>query len=294
MAFKPRNAILLHWLAERSTGRPGMSNAEIQRLFAPRPATVAAVRSYLSANGLSVVDSTDMSLVVSGTAAAADQAFGVGLQDIHGRARDHVSGAVEERPAAQGDRLGRAVGGGARYVAQAALASTRSRSTPSGRTTSKARSRAARRRRRACPAAVTAAEQHWAASCRATCAERLRPRRPTRTTTAPARSIGFVEFSNYNRQDSLDFKQCFNPTITGTLTNDHKVGGGPTDALRPGRGQPRHRGRHGRRAGRQPGGLQGAEQPRAPADDARARCAPTASTSCRTAGACASCSCRSS
>ncbi|MGH3139410.1 MAG: protease pro-enzyme activation domain-containing protein, partial [Gaiellales bacterium] len=80
VAFKPRNAILLHWLAERSTGRPGMSNAEIQRLFAPRPATVAAVRSYLSANGLSVVDSTDMSLVVSGTAAAADQAFGVGLR----------------------------------------------------------------------------------------------------------------------------------------------------------------------------------------------------------------------
>ena len=101
---------------------PAMSNAEIQRLFAPRPATVAAVRSYLSANGLSVVDSTDMSLVVSGTAAAADQAFGVGLQDIHRRARDHVSGAVEERPAAQGDRLGRAVGGGARFVAQAAPA----------------------------------------------------------------------------------------------------------------------------------------------------------------------------
>ena len=24
VAFKPRNAILLHWLAERSTGRPGM------------------------------------------------------------------------------------------------------------------------------------------------------------------------------------------------------------------------------------------------------------------------------
>ena len=38
------------------------------------------MRSYLSANGLSVVDSTDMSLVVSGTAAAADQAFGVGLR----------------------------------------------------------------------------------------------------------------------------------------------------------------------------------------------------------------------
>ena len=46
----------------------------------PRPATVAAVRSYLNANGLSVVDSSDMSLVVSGTAAAANHAFGVGLR----------------------------------------------------------------------------------------------------------------------------------------------------------------------------------------------------------------------
>src|SRR3954452_20995785 len=42
VAFKPRNAILLHWLAERSTGRPGMSNAEIERLFAPEPAAIAA------------------------------------------------------------------------------------------------------------------------------------------------------------------------------------------------------------------------------------------------------------
>ncbi len=30
VAFKPRNAILLHWLAMRSSGRPGMSNAEIR------------------------------------------------------------------------------------------------------------------------------------------------------------------------------------------------------------------------------------------------------------------------
>ena len=88
VAFKPRNAILLHWLAEHSTGRPGMTNAEIDRLFAPRPATVAAVRSYLNANGLSVVDSTDMSLVVSGTAAAANRAFGVEPAPVPGRARE--------------------------------------------------------------------------------------------------------------------------------------------------------------------------------------------------------------
>ena len=97
VAFKPRNAILLHWLAEHSSGRAGMSNAEIDRLFAPRPATVAAVRSYLNANGLSVVDSTDMSLVVSGTAAATDRAFGVGLRlyrDARGSTYQAPSGNV--------------------------------------------------------------------------------------------------------------------------------------------------------------------------------------------------------
>ncbi len=97
VAFKPRNAILLHWLAEHSSGRAGMSNAEIDRLFAPRPATVAAVRSYLNANGLSVVDSTDMSLVVSGTAAATARAFGVGLRlyrDARGSTYQAPSGNV--------------------------------------------------------------------------------------------------------------------------------------------------------------------------------------------------------
>ena len=147
VAFKPRNAILLHWLAERSTGRPGMSNAEIHRLFAPRPATVAAVRSYLNANGLSVVDSTDMSLVVSGTAAAAEQAFGVGLRLYRDARGTHVSGAVGERPAAQGDRVGRAVGGGARFVARSCTRTTRSRSTCGRGAAGKVRLRAALRHR---------------------------------------------------------------------------------------------------------------------------------------------------
>ena len=50
-----------------------------------------------NANGLSVVDSSDMSLVVSGTAAAANHAFGVGLRlyrDARGTTYQAPSGNV--------------------------------------------------------------------------------------------------------------------------------------------------------------------------------------------------------
>ena len=52
------------------------------------------MRSYLAANGLSVVDSSDMSLVVSGTAASAQRAFGVGL-----RLYKSATGPVYQAPA---------------------------------------------------------------------------------------------------------------------------------------------------------------------------------------------------
>ncbi len=70
-----------------------MSNAQIRRLFLPTASTVAAVRSYLAANGFSVVDSSDMSLVVSGTAAATQRAFGVGMRLYKG-----ASGPVYQAP----------------------------------------------------------------------------------------------------------------------------------------------------------------------------------------------------
>jgi hypothetical protein len=55
VAFKPRNPLLLHYVAMHSTGQ-GMSEAQIRRLFLPTASTVAGVRSYLTANGLTVVD----------------------------------------------------------------------------------------------------------------------------------------------------------------------------------------------------------------------------------------------
>ena len=185
-------------------------------------------------------------------------------QDIHRRARDHVSGAVEERPAAQGDRLGRAVGGGARYVAQAALASP-------GR---EARAATRRARSRIVPSSVPGAAARTsrptpqAASSRTT-SRQVYGHNADANHDGTGQIIGFVEFSSYNRQDSLDFKQCYNPTITGTLTNDRQGERRHDRARRPGRGQPRHPGRDGRGPDAELAHLHRAEQPGAPADDAR-------------------------
>ena len=269
VAFKPRNAILLHWLAERSTGRPGMSNAEIQRLFAPRPATVAAVRSYLSANGLSVVDSTDMSLVVSGTAAAADQAFGVGLRTIHRRARDH---AIRRRRGTSGCPRG------SRRSCSRWPGSTTSlklhphyqiakhvRPSPAAQGAGRAARRDRLQRRR-----TTQADPRTG---------RLPAGRPRATVyghDADASHDGTGQIDRVRRVLELQppgldrTSGAASPASRGTLANDHKVERRPDRPRRPGRGQPRHRGRHGRGAATPAGSVyRRAEQPGAPADDAQ-------------------------
>ena len=105
--------------------------------------------------------------------------------------------------------------------------------------------------------------------------------------------IGFVEFSNYNQADPIHFKNCFTG-ITAGLGADATIGGGPSDHF----GQVEVNLDIEVAMGAAPdAGLKvykAAEQPGAAADDARTRCAPTASTSSRTAGASASCSFRSS
>ena len=226
VAFKPRNAILLHWMAMRSTARPGMSNAEIQRLFAPRPATVSAVRSYLNANGLSVVDSTDMSLVVSGTAAAADQAFGVGLRtytDARGityqapsrnvrlpkgiasvvQSVDGLDSSLRLHPHYQVARHSTAAGGRSRIgvVPHA----------PTGCTTGENHQTGAGRGY--LPGDLAAAYGHDADASH----------------DGTNQIIGFVEFSSYARSDPFSFQSCFSPTIGGTLSTDHTVAGGTKD-----------------------------------------------------------------
>ncbi len=63
-------------------------------------------------------------------------------------------------------------------------------------------------------------------------------------------------------------QHCFSaPAITGTLAARQARRIRPDEQQRPGRGHPRHRGRHGRRPRRHLPGLQGCQQPRARPDD---------------------------
>jgi subtilase family serine protease len=228
VAFKPRNAILLHWLAMHSSGRPGMSNAEAARLFDPRPATVAAVRTYLNANGLSVVDSSDMSLVVSGTAAAANRAFGVSLRlyrDPRGTTYQAPSGNV---------RLPQGIASVVQSV--------------DGLDTSlKVRSHyRIARHIRGSGAAKPSLVPHSVAGCNPAKNKQINagagylPQDLSAATgynhdalisagnDGTDQTIGFVEFSNYKRADSQHFHDCFTG-IGGTFAPDTTIAGGPTN-----------------------------------------------------------------
>jgi subtilase family serine protease len=229
VAFKPRNAILLHWLAERSTARPGMSNAEIGRLFAPRPATVAAVRSYLSANGLSVIDATDMSLVVSGTAAAADNALGVGLR-LYRDAR----GTTYQAPSAN-VRLPRGI---ASVVQSVDGLDTSLKLHPHYQIAKQARQAGGGASVRVVPHSVTGCGR--ATTFQHNQGAGYLPQDLAASTgynhdalvgagsDGAGQQIGFVEFSQYRRDDAMHFKNCFTG-ITGVFAGDELIGGGPGD-----------------------------------------------------------------
>jgi kumamolisin len=227
VAFKPRNAILLHWLAGHSTGRPGMTNAQIHQLFTPRPATIAAVRSYLSSYGLSVVDSSDMSLVVSGTAAAANAAFGVNLhlyQDARG---------TTYRAPSQNARLPAGI---ASVVSSVAGLDSSLKAHPHYKIARHVRGAAASSKVRVVP--------HDVAGCQAAQNKQNNVHAGflpgdlasayhydgliTGGSDGTGQTIGFVEFSNYKRADATSFKNCFTG-ITGTFAANETIGGGPTD-----------------------------------------------------------------
>jgi subtilase family serine protease len=225
VAFKPRNPILLQWLAERSTARPGMSNAEIHRLFTPRPATIAAVRSYLNANGLSVVDSSDMSLVVAGTAAAANRAFGVGLR-LYRDAR----GFTYQAPSSN-VRLPKGI---ASVVQSVAGLDESLRAVPHYKV-AKHLHGAAPSKVGAAPNDVTGcvAAQNKQNSAGAgflpgdLAAAYGYDGLITGGSDGTNQKIGFVEFSNYTRSDPATFKSCFTG-ITGHYPTDVTVGSGPS------------------------------------------------------------------
>jgi subtilase family serine protease len=223
VAFKPRNPLLLHWLAERSTGRPGMSNAEIERLFAPEPATVAAVRSYLNANGLSVVDSSDMSLVVSGTAAAANRAFGVNLR-LYSDAR----GKTYQAPS-QNVRLPKGIASVVQSV--------------SGLDSSLVLHSHHKVAKHSATSSTSHVVPNSVTGCPAQAGPGFLPQELADVNAyghgaligagndGSGQLIGFVEFSNYRRGDVTNFQNCFDPgSFTGNFDFDTIIAGGPSSS----------------------------------------------------------------
>ncbi len=226
VAFKPRNAILLHWLAEHSSGRPAMSNAQIHRLFTPRPATIAAVRSYVSSYGLSVVDSSDMSLVVSGTAAAADRAFGVSLrlyQDARGTTYRAPSRNVRlpkgiASVVSSVDGLDSSLVAHPHYRIARHLHGTAAPKVgivPHDVTGCNAAQNKQNNANAGFLPGDLAAAYHYDTLIGA-------------TNDGSNQKIGFVEFTNYNRNDAVFFRQCFTG-INGHYPDDVSIGGGPSD-----------------------------------------------------------------
>ena len=244
---------------------PGCRTPRSDRLFAPRPATVAAVRSYLNANGLSVVDSTDMSLVVSGTAAATARAFGVGLRlyrDARGSTYQAPSGNVR-LPAR--DRVGRAVRGRARQLAEVHPHYQIAKHTRGAPVARAGRVSVVPHDVDGLPAARPASRTTPGGYLPADLARLQRQRAITGGTTARARRSGSSSSRTTTGNDALSFRSCFNGIDHGHFPADVSIAGPARRTLRPGRGQPRPRGCDGRGAGRDLEGLQGAQQSGAPA-----------------------------
>jgi kumamolisin len=184
---------------------------------------VAAVRSYLAANGLSVVDSSDMSLVVSGTAASAEHAFGVGLRLYQG-----ARGPAYRAPAGNV----RLPGGIASVVQSVSGLDTSLKLHPHY----KVMKHATRGGGGAQPGLVPQDAPDTPCPGASGVAGAAGPYLPADLAgyygheadgshEGSGQTIGFVEFSGYRRGDATRFKNCFTaPNITGTLQSDIVVG----------------------------------------------------------------------
>jgi kumamolisin len=224
VAFAPRNPSLLHTLALRSSGRPGLSEGLIRRLFAPTRARVGAVRRYLASMGLHVTAHTDMTVTVAGAAASAERAFGVAIgiyRTASGATFSAPTGAVSlPRSLAAGVESVGGLGDGVRLRPASRMhrLHTAAVITPScaGAT------RAQRTFGGYLPADLGQSQAYGLNGLIAA------------GNDGSGETIGMVEFSGYVRSDITHFRSCF-PGITGTYAPDVVVGGVNTDTS--GRGE---------------------------------------------------------
>ena len=79
VAFKPRNAALLERLASTRSAAPGLSTAELVRLFGPSRSELAGTTAYLRSHGLEPTAGGILTRSYSGSVAEAESAFATQL-----------------------------------------------------------------------------------------------------------------------------------------------------------------------------------------------------------------------
>ena len=79
--LRPSHAGLLAKMAARSSGRTGLSQKVLNRLFRPAPAVRAQVAAYMHARGFRPAGAGVLTQSFTGTAAQAERAFGVSLKN---------------------------------------------------------------------------------------------------------------------------------------------------------------------------------------------------------------------
>lgn len=217
--LRPRNAGLLRRVAAARSAAPGLTQAQIDALFIPRPATVARVEHYLESEGLRVTGRDLLALQVTGPAAAQERAFGTSLaqfQASNGSRFRAPTGAV------------RLPAGVASLVQSVSGLDTALRLQPATDQTSGVRPRTvssvcpgpAKKRNQLFPGAYLPAELGSANGYGHNALINAGADGQNQT-------IGLVEFSNYKTADIQKFDSCF-PAIEPSVTRT-SIGAGTSD-----------------------------------------------------------------
>jgi subtilase family serine protease len=217
--LRPRNPGLLRRVAAARSAAPGLTLAQIDALFIPRPVTVARVERYLASQGLRVTGRNLLALQVDGTAAAQERAFGTGLAQF--RASDGSSfraptGAVR-LPAGVASLVQSVSGLDTALRLSPATAQT---SSPRPGTVTPTCTGAANKRNNFFPDAFLPAELGSAGGYHHNALINA-------GADGQGQTIGLVEFSNYKTADIQKFDSCF-PAIEPSVTNT-SIGAGTND-----------------------------------------------------------------
>ncbi len=216
--LRPRNAWLLHQVAEGSTARAPLSGAMINRLFLPAPASVRSVEAFLSGEGLRVVGMHSPSIEVRGSVAATERAFGVSLNLYRG-----ADGRVFRAPSAA-PSLPRGIATAVQAVGGLDTALRLHRATaqaPAIPSTVTATCAGANNAKSAYPGSLLPADMGLPTGYNHTALI-------NGGSDGTGETIAFMEFSDYKRTDTDVYRACF-PAITSNPPTVVGVDGGTTD-----------------------------------------------------------------